>query len=125
MGPYILSFLSEEAARMFRSTGVHPTAPAPVIRETLRQLFEKTGTPGSLPRAVFQSPPETGGIGRHLPEIPPGTRFKGIQTAKPRRLRAEYLRTVLYGPPEPGPTQQVHPQANRKLVGRSDKGERL
>ncbi|KAF7234310.1 hypothetical protein EG68_12128 [Paragonimus skrjabini miyazakii] len=31
MGPYILSFLGEEAARMFRSTGVRPTAPAPVI----------------------------------------------------------------------------------------------
>ncbi|KAF8562390.1 hypothetical protein P879_10191 [Paragonimus westermani] len=34
MRPYILCFLSEEAAKMFCTTGVHPTAPAPVIWET-------------------------------------------------------------------------------------------
>ncbi|KAF7231807.1 hypothetical protein EG68_09458 [Paragonimus skrjabini miyazakii] len=45
MGPYILSFLSEKAAKMFRSKGVRPTAPAPVIRVTLRQFFEKLELP--------------------------------------------------------------------------------
>ncbi|KAF7234385.1 hypothetical protein EG68_11882 [Paragonimus skrjabini miyazakii] len=53
MGPYILSFLNEEAARMFRSTGVRPTAPAPVIWETLRQLFEKLELPAVYRERFF------------------------------------------------------------------------
>ncbi|KAF7260884.1 hypothetical protein EG68_01868 [Paragonimus skrjabini miyazakii] len=50
---YILSFLGEEAVRMFRTTGISTSqlrSAAPVVR--------KTGTPGSLPEAAFQSPPE-------------------------------------------------------------------
>ncbi|KAF6779564.1 hypothetical protein AHF37_00894 [Paragonimus kellicotti] len=52
-GPYILSFLSEEAAKMFRTTGVRPTAPATVIWETLRQLFEKLELPAVYRERFF------------------------------------------------------------------------
>ncbi|KAF7245307.1 hypothetical protein EG68_10393 [Paragonimus skrjabini miyazakii] len=53
IGPHILSFLSEEAARMFRTAGVRPTAPAPVIWETLRQLFEKLELPAVYRERFF------------------------------------------------------------------------
>ncbi|KAA3674184.1 uncharacterized protein DEA37_0001986 [Paragonimus westermani] len=62
MGPYILSFLSEEAAKMFRTTGVRPTAPAAVIWETLRQLFEKIELPAVYRETFFsrrQEPEES------------------------------------------------------------------
>ncbi|KAF6776674.1 hypothetical protein AHF37_03303 [Paragonimus kellicotti] len=90
-GPYILSFLSEEAAKMFRTTGVRPTAPATVIWETLRQLFEKTGTFCSLSRTVLHSPSETGGIGRQFPERPPGAGSKSLQKVDPRGIILEFL----------------------------------
>ncbi|CAH8588086.1 unnamed protein product [Dicrocoelium dendriticum] len=41
VGPYVLSFLSEEATRLFRATGIPPTAPASEIWESLRGLFRK------------------------------------------------------------------------------------
>ncbi|KAF7234328.1 hypothetical protein EG68_12087 [Paragonimus skrjabini miyazakii] len=53
MEPYILSFLSEEAARMFRTTGVRPIAPASVIWEALRQLFEKLELPAVYGERFF------------------------------------------------------------------------
>ncbi|KAA3678986.1 uncharacterized protein DEA37_0011743 [Paragonimus westermani] len=73
MGPYILSFLSEEAAKVFRTTGVRPTAPAPVIWETLRQLFEKPELP-AVYREKFsshrQKPEESvGSVLRDLREL--------------------------------------------------------
>ncbi|KAA3670196.1 uncharacterized protein DEA37_0007787 [Paragonimus westermani] len=54
MGPYILSFLSEKAAKMFRTTGVRLTTPAAVIWKTLRQLFEKLELP-AVYREIFFS----------------------------------------------------------------------
>ncbi|KAF8571946.1 hypothetical protein P879_01355 [Paragonimus westermani] len=45
MGPYILSSLIEEAGKMFRTSGVRPTASAAVIWDTLRQLFVKLERP--------------------------------------------------------------------------------
>ncbi|KAF5398361.1 hypothetical protein PHET_08507 [Paragonimus heterotremus] len=53
MGPYIPSFLGEEAARMFCLMGVRPTAPAPVIWETPRQLFKKLELPAVYRERFF------------------------------------------------------------------------
>ncbi|KAA3677063.1 uncharacterized protein DEA37_0006830 [Paragonimus westermani] len=62
MGPCILSFFNEEEAKMFRRTDVRLTNPAPVVLETLHQLFEKIGTPGGLSGKVLQPPSGTGPV---------------------------------------------------------------
>ena len=45
-GPYIISFLSKEAGRDFRSTGVDISSPADIIFETFKALFGQAATPG-------------------------------------------------------------------------------
>ncbi|KAF7234776.1 hypothetical protein EG68_11712, partial [Paragonimus skrjabini miyazakii] len=59
MGPYILSFLSEEAARIFHTTGICPTPPAPVIWEALRREISANGSvwackPGNAQNFTFK-----------------------------------------------------------------------
>ncbi|KAA3670085.1 uncharacterized protein DEA37_0000548 [Paragonimus westermani] len=88
MGSYISSFLNEEAAKMFRTTGVHPKAPVPVIWETPHHLFEKLEPPASHREnsSRRQRPEES--VDSFLRSS--GTGFSGIQT-----LDASRLRTVL------------------------------
>ncbi|KAF8562854.1 hypothetical protein P879_11747 [Paragonimus westermani] len=75
MGPYILSFLSEEATRMFRTTGVRPTAPAAVIWDPLRQLLEKLELP-AVYRGKFCSR-------RQKPDESVDRFLRGLQTLGP------------------------------------------
>ncbi|KAF6773291.1 hypothetical protein AHF37_08115 [Paragonimus kellicotti] len=86
MGPYILSSLNKEAAKMFRTTGVRPTAPATVIWETLRQLFEKLELPAVYRERFFSRRQETGGISRQFSERPSGAGAKGPRTVAPCRV---------------------------------------